>query len=119
VGSPSASHRRLFRGLEASTRPPRREGLRRSLRKEEPLRGSVSYGWRRGGPGRPGGGLRLGLHASAKTAGRPGRPPTGLFHPAALDSRHRGEGDGCWRRAVRWRDVFEIALVVVSVIVRA
>ncbi|NII56076.1 hypothetical protein FHS47_003452 [Lutibacter sp. SG786] len=56
---------------------------------------------RRGGPGRPGGGLRLGLRASAKTAGRPGRPPSGLFRPATLDSRHRGEGNGYWQRTVR------------------
>jgi len=86
------------------------------LRKEEPLRGSLSYGWRRGGPGRPGGGLRLGIHASAKTAGRPGRPPSGLFRPDALDSRHRGERNGCWRRTVRWRVVFKFAPIVVSTI---
>jgi hypothetical protein len=51
---------RLGCGGEAGSRHPRREDLRRSLRKEEPLRGSVSYGFAAADPG-----VRAGVFDSA------------------------------------------------------
>ncbi|NII53861.1 hypothetical protein FHS47_001190 [Lutibacter sp. SG786] len=96
----AASHRRQCRFLGASTRSPRREDLRRSLRKESRCAAQclMASPRRTRAPGR---GSSTRLPASAKTAGRPGRPPSGLFRPATLDSRHRGEGNGYWQRTAR------------------
>src|ERR1700754_2440546 len=54
----------------------------------------------------PGGGSRFGLRASARTAGRPGRPPAGLIRPARsvpqVASRVGADGSphtevACWK----------------------
>ncbi|MGF6709693.1 hypothetical protein QFZ41_000657 [Luteibacter sp. W1I16] len=86
--------------VEQSRRPPPS-----SLRAAPSLgKGSrcaaVSDGWRPVTPVAPGG-VFDSAPASAKTAGRPGRPPDGPFRPALLGSTPRAEGGG--RRLFRAR----------------
>ena len=106
VGSPSASLRHRVPLREASTRPPRREGLCRSLRKESRFAARCLMACAAADPD-----LRAGVFDSASCLGEDGRPswpaPCGPLRPDALDARHRGEGDGYCRRTVRWFGMFK------------
>jgi hypothetical protein len=71
---------------------PRRSELRRRLGKDAAARPCLMAAPLRARASR--GGFRFGIPASAKTAGRPGRPPCGPDPPAALGSASRAESGG-------------------------
>src|ERR1700749_2387936 len=60
----------------------------------------------------PGGGSRFGLRASARTAGRPGRPPAGLIRPARSVPQvaSRAAADGSPRTEVACWESIHVAL---------